>query len=110
MSAPKATGGCPIRGPRHYELDIQRLRQGKGSSSNLNRTHEANSGVPLARDGANTPLPELPEDIAGEAKDSRWLELDVVTYLPLPVSASSVESFEALAVGEAVCSWVELGG
>jgi hypothetical protein len=74
-------------------------------SSNLNRTREANSGVLLARDGANTPPRELPGDMAGEAKDSRRLELDIATsYLPPPVSATSIVSFEALAVGDAVCS------
>ena len=67
-------------------------KAGGFSSSNLNRTREANSGVLLARDGANTPPPELPGDIAGEAKDSRRLELDVATpYLP-PLGLSYIDS------------------
>lgn len=75
----------------------------RGISSNLNRTHEANSGVRLARDGANTPPAELSENIGGEAKDSRRLELDVVTsYLPPLVLATSIVSFKALAVDDAV--------
>lgn len=71
------------------------------SSSSLNRTREANSGVLLARDGANTPPLELLGGIKDEAKDSRWLEPDgAIPLFLLPFSAVSSASFEAVGVGE----------
>jgi hypothetical protein len=102
-------GGGPLDGDTTLLLLLPRTRTVAGnaggfSSSNLNRTREANSGVLLAREGANMPPLELPGGIREEAKDSRRLELDGATPLFLsPLSAASNASFEAVVLGEVAC-------
>ena len=69
-------GGTPLEDDAAPLLLLPHTRTVAGkaggiSSSNLNRTLEANSGVLLARDGANMPPLEPPAGTGGEAKDSR---------------------------------------